>query len=183
MSFLQKNKIPIAIIISGLFIAIAIFFGLRGEKDFKVGKNTNKQPIISQTQSLSPTKILKQKLTSTTASVPTEKIVLSSTVAVPQLKEEQIRQGLMVKTIIPADKLQFEIGEQRDRENRILIRGTVKNKDEEHGAGFFAYCDLEKCEVTFVGQEVPKCSEVNPYGYPLDWADYCVDNRGEIVKR
>lgn len=122
-------------------------------------------------------------MTPTTASVPTEKIVLSPTVVVPQLNEEQIKQGLLSKTIIPADKLQFEIGERRDRENKILIRGTVKNKDEEHGAGFFAYCDLEKCEVTFVGQEVPKCSEVNPYGYPLDWADYCIDEKGELVKR
>lgn len=183
MSFFQENKIPLAIILSGLFIALAIFFGLRGEKDFKFASNKNEPPTISQAQSLSPTKILEQKLTPTTASVSTEKIVLSSTVAVPQLNEEQIKQGLLAKTIIPADKLQFEIGERRDRENKILIRGTVKNKDDEHGAGFFAYCDLEKCEVTFVGQEVPKCSEVNPFGYPLDWADYCVDNRGEIVKR
>lgn len=42
------------------------------------------------------------------------------------------------------------------------------------GAGFFGYCNLEKCEITFIGQGVPKCSEVNLYNYSLSWTDYCL---------
>ncbi|MDH7476075.1 MAG: hypothetical protein QHH09_01220 [Microgenomates group bacterium] len=131
---------------------------------------------------ISPTSISEAiNISTTTASIPTEKP--SPTLGVPVLNENQIKQGLLSKTIIPENKLEFQIGERVDRENKILIRGTVKNKDEESGAGFFSYCDLQKCEVTFVGQEVPKCSEVNPYGYPLSWADCCVNEEEKLIKR
>lgn len=179
MSFWQENKIPLAIVFSGIVIAVSLYFALKPNnssffKKERVENNQNSEislTAISQVINTSPT----------SASIPTENP--SPTLSIPVLNKNQIKQGLLSKTIIPEDKLEFQIGEKIDRENKILIRGTVKSKDEESGAGFFSYCDLQKCEVTFVGQEVPKCSEVNPYGYPLSWADYCVNEGGEVVKR
>jgi hypothetical protein len=181
MSFWQENKISLAIIFSGLIIATSLYFALKpkGDNSLKLNQNQEKQKTkTTLTSTPTPTKEI---ISLTTASIPTEKP--TSTIGVPVLNENQIKQGLLSKTIIPEDKLEFKIGERIDRENKILIRGTLRSKDEESGAGFFAYCDLEKCEVTFVGQEVPKCSEVNPYGYPLSWADYCMNEVGEVVKR
>ncbi|GAB4218766.1 MAG: hypothetical protein Fur009_1510 [Candidatus Microgenomates bacterium] len=180
MSFWQENKAPLSIVFSGIVIAVSLYFALK-----PIGSTLiKKEKVVENEQKLeiSPTSISQEINTSpTTVSIPTEKP--SPTLGIPVLNENQIKQGLLSKTIIPDDKLEFQIGERIDRENKILLRGTVKSKDEESGAGFFAYCNLQKCEVTFVGQEVPKCSEVNPYGYPLSWADYCLDEGGEVVKR
>lgn len=180
MSFWQENKIPLAIVFSGLIIGLSLYFALKPKTDnnsLKVSQNQNSQ----KTETIITSTPTKEVISPTIASIPTEKPV--PTVGIPVLNENQIKQSLLSKTIIPEDKLEFKIGERIDRENKILIRGTLRSKDEESGAGFFAYCDLEKCEVTFVGQEVPKCSEVNPYGYPLSWADYCMNEVGEVVKR
>lgn len=169
MSFWQENKVPLAIIFSGIVISVSLYLALKPNSSnfFK------KEEPIENNQQL--------KISPTSAFIPTEKP--SPTLGVPILNENQIKQGLLSKTNISEDKLEFQIGERVDRENKILIRGMVKNKDEEVGANFFAYCNLQKCEVTFVGQKVPKCNEVNPYGYPLSWADYCINDGGEVVKR
>ncbi|MCX7881061.1 MAG: hypothetical protein N2482_00920 [Patescibacteria group bacterium] len=182
MSFWQENKIPLAIVFSGLLIAFSIYFALKPfslnslktslKTEIKEKTTENNQEVVSPTTA---------NITITNTISVTEK--LSPTTDVPHLDENQIKQGLINKTTIPTDKLEYEIGERLNRENKILIRGVVKNKEEISGAGFFAYCDLEKCEVTYVGQGVPKCSQVNPYNYPLNWADYCVDTGGNTVAR
>lgn len=182
MSFLEKNKIPLAIIFSGIIIAVSIYFGLKSKEVKQKNQSSNTQSTFNNYST--PTSTI--TTIPTHGSIPNETEIPTPTTTVPPIpkfNEEQIKQGLLSKTIISEEKLEYSIGERLDRENKILIRGTVKNKDEEHGAGFFAYCDFQKCEVTFVGQEVPKCSEINPYGYPLDWADYCLDEKRKLIKR
>jgi len=180
MSFFQENKIPLAIVLAGFLIGLGLYLGLR-QNNLTTQKVTLQTSTTTLNSILTPTstKIISPTLTLIFTPTPTS----FPTVGIPQVNEEQIKKGLLAKTNISEDKLIFSIGERFARENKIFIRGTVRNKDEEHGAGFFAYCDLEKCEVTFVGQEIPKCSEVNPYSYPREWADYCIDEKGEIVKR
>jgi len=180
MSFFQENKIPLAIVLAGFLIGLGLYLGLR-QNNLTTQKVTLQTSTTTLNSILTPTstKIISPTLTL----IFTPTITSSPSVGIPHIDEEQIKKGLLAKTNISEDKLIFSIGERFARENKIFIRGTVRNKDEEHGAGFFAYCDLEKCEVTFVGQEIPKCSEVNPYSYPREWADYCIDEKGEIVKR
>ena len=186
MFFFQENKIPLAIVLAGFLIGLGLYLGLR-QNNLKTQTSLKEDNEKMITISSPPTPTSIPTLTKTPS--PTSTVVLTPTptsfptVGIPQVNEEQIKKGLLAKTNISEDKLIFSIGERFARENKIFIRGTVRNKDEEHGAGFFAYCDLEKCEVTFVGQEIPKCSEVNPYSYPREWADYCIDEKGEIVKR
>lgn len=72
MFFLRENKIPLAILFSGVIIALAIYFGLR-EK----GNIQNKKTFVSQTSSLSPTEIATQTPILTLVSVPTEVITPS----------------------------------------------------------------------------------------------------------
>ena len=97
--------------------------------------------------------------------------------------EEAIKQELLQKTAIPEDKLVFEIAENTGK----IARGAVKNKDSQvGGAGWFAAKNQNtqnKWRVTYVGQGVPECSEVNPYNYPTSWADYCLNTQGKTVKR
>jgi hypothetical protein len=176
MSFFQENKISLAIVLAGFLIGLGLYLGLRQNNlKTQTSLKEDNEKMITISSPPTPTSIPTLTKTLSPTSFPT--------VGIPQVNEEQIKKGLLAKTNISEDKLIFSIGERFARENKIFIRGTVRNKDEEHGAGFFAYCDLEKCEVTFVGQEVPKCSEVNPYSYPREWADYCIDEKGEIVKR
>ena len=97
--------------------------------------------------------------------------------------KSDILQALAIKTGIPEDKIEFSIGDQIKEGNRVLLRGTVSREGEMGGAGFFAAVDNRGVKVTYTGQGVPKCSEVNPYGYPKSWADYCINAQGQTVRR
>ncbi len=93
--------------------------------------------------------------------------------------EELIKQALLDKTgINPADFM-FDIADN----NGTIARGTVKDKNDIGGAGWFAHKSNGVWTITYVGQGVPKCSEVNPYGYPVSWADYCLNSQGKPVHR
>jgi hypothetical protein len=51
----------------------------------------------------------------------------------------------------------------------------VLRAGEDGGAGFLAAKDTQGVwVVTYVGQGVPDCDEVDPYGYPTSWADACM---------
>ncbi|MCD6225618.1 hypothetical protein J7J95_00850 [bacterium] len=91
--------------------------------------------------------------------------------------------ALSEKTGIPEDEIHFSVGEQIKKEDKILLRGGVSREGEMGGAAFFAVVDENGVKVTYAGQGVPLCSEVNPHDYPLSWADYCVDENGNTVPR
>lgn len=96
--------------------------------------------------------------------------------------KEAIKQSLLQVSEIPENKLEFEIADN----NGQIARGTVKNKDDQGGAGWFAakkQNTQNKWKVTYIGQGVPKCTEVNPYNYPTSWADYCLNSQGQAVAR
>jgi hypothetical protein len=106
-----------------------------------------------------------------TVATPPEPVMLSD--------EWMIREALVAKTGISRDKLTFSLGESTG----WIARGTVSDEGETGDAGFFAAKDMEGAWiVTFVGQGVSTCDEVNPYGYPKDWADYCIRD-GAVVLR
>lgn len=97
----------------------------------------------------------------------------------PVSAEEMIREALIAKTGIPEGELSYSIAENTG----WIARGTVRREGEMGGAGFFAAKDMEGVWiVTYVGQGVPECDEVNPYGYPSEWADYCMEG-GVAVPR
>ena len=51
------------------------------------------------------------------------------------------------------------------------------------GAGFLGYIDNTGVHITYAGQGVPECKDVNPYNYPTSWADYCTSQNGDTIKR
>jgi len=106
-----------------------------------------------------------------TVAIPPEPVMLSD--------EGMIREALVAKTGISRDRLTFSLGESTG----WIARGTVSDEGETGDAGFFAAKDMEGVRiVTFVGQGVPTCDEVNPYGYPTAWADYRIRD-GSVVLR
>ncbi len=96
--------------------------------------------------------------------------------------KDEVIKAVSAKSGIPLDKIKVSIGETIDKGDKILMRGTVGEVGEVSGAGWFAVITTAGVNVTYVGQGVPECSEVNPFGYPTSWADYCMSN-GNTVKR
>jgi hypothetical protein len=84
-----------------------------------------------------------------------------------------------VKTRIPEGELVVSVAESTGR----ITRGTVLRAGEDGGAGFLAAKDTQAVwVVTYVGQGVPDCDEVEPYDYPTSWADACLHD-GATVPR
>ncbi len=97
-------------------------------------------------------------------------------------KTELIK-ALSDQTGIDEDKIEFSIGDQVKKDDKILLQGTVKESGYEGGGGFFAVVDENGVKVTYSGQGVPECKDIDPYGYPKSWADYCLDANGNPVER
>jgi hypothetical protein len=90
-----------------------------------------------------------------------------------------IRGALAVKTGIPEGELVVSVAENRGR----IARGTVSRVGEDSGAGYFAVKDTQGVwVVTYVGQGVPECDEVDPYGYPTSWADACLQGGVTVMR-
>jgi len=183
MGFWRENKTAISIILGSALIAAALYLGLIGQQ---------LSSIINQKQSVLPTSFPNQSEKITT--VPSPKQSLTITVSpsltptntpVPQIsyKKSDIIAALSQKTGIPEDEINFTISQEIKKEGKILLRGGVSREGEMGGAAFFAVVDENGVKVTFAGQGVPECSEVNPYDYPTTWADYCVDEDGNTVAR
>ncbi len=103
--------------------------------------------------------------------IPPEPVTLSD--------KEMIREALIAKTGIPEAGLVYSITESTGG----IARGGVKRVGEMSGGYFFAAKDMEGVwVVTYDGSGVPMCDEVDPYGYPTSWIEYCVRD-GETVKR
>lgn len=108
--------------------------------------------------------------TESSVSTPPEPVMLSD--------EELIGEALVMKTGIPESEITYSVGES----DGAIARGTVGRVGEMGGAGFFAAKVSGDWMITYVGQGVPACDEVNPYGYPTTWADYCIQG-GSVVPR
>lgn len=156
-----QNKVAISLFLGAIVIAAALYFGL------VKSKNPTTQPTGTQT----PTPIATQ------VSQPTPE-------ASPEITwtKSDLISALSTKTGIPEAEVVFSTGDTVDYNNTKLIRGTVQRQGEMSGAGFFAVADANGVTVTYVGQGVPDCSDVNPYGYPTSWADYCMSG-GATVQR
>jgi len=171
----SSNKIALSIIIGAFLIAVALYFGLKqGLKKNQYVANQNTKPLTTPTI-VTPTP---EKLTPTSKPSPTP----SPTPEIVWTKED-ILNALHEKTGIDKDKINFGISKKIDKGDKILLRGGVSEKGAMGGALFFAVVDKDGVKVTFAGNGVPLCSEVEPYGYPLSWADYCIDENGNTVKR
>ena len=168
------NKTAISILIGAILIAVALYFGLT-QKGFPIGSSkTTNQVSLSPTSLPSPSPTVSAKLSTIPSPAPTAEIIW---------KKSDLITALSQKTGIPEGKINFSVGEEIKKEGKVLLRGGVSREGEMGGAGFFAVVDVNGVTVTYAGQGVPQCSEVNPYGYPLSWVDYCVDEQGHTVAR
>ncbi|GEM_PF-2227980 len=183
----DTSAVVLAIIAGAIIIAVAIWLGFYYQSRISQtnGGNLNKEPAktIQGKTSNSPSEAfatgdnasgkqstprsLSESNNSQQAQTPTKS------------DRDLIKQALLDKTgINPADFM-FDIADN----NGTIARGTVKDKNDIGGAGWFAHKSNGVWTITYVGQGVPKCSEVNPYGYPVSWADYCLNSQGKPVHR
>jgi len=184
----KENKVAVSIIVGAALIAVAIYLGLTQKLTFEkqsqeesgsksvtsIPTTGEEEPATKEELAPSPT-VEPTAVTSPTSSpTPTPEITW---------RKSDIITALSEKTGIPEDEINFSIGEQLDQGDKILLRGGVSREGEMGGAAFFAVVDENGVQVTYAGQGVPECSEVNPYGYPTSWADYCVDENGQTVAR
>ncbi len=173
----SSNKIALSIFLGFLTMAAALYFGL---SKFTLNFQSLPQPQPTPTKETSqpsffPTSVLSPTLTPTNTPTPTPtEITFTKT---------DLLQALVQKTGIPQDKITFNVSKEIKKDDKILLRGGVSEKGAMGGAMFFAIVDKDGVKVTYAGNGVPLCSEVNPYGYPKSWADYCVDDAGHTIKR
>ncbi len=186
-----------AIILGAIIIGLFIYLGLQRNTNNdqqtpaknitdKINKTSTRTSTTSATTAPNNTfnqdSLSKNRKTENTQQVDTT-LTTNNQSSQPTISDEEaIRQELLQKTNIPENKLEFEISVN----NGKIARGSVKNKDDQGGAGWFAAKNQNtqnKWKVTYVGQGVPKCTEVNPYNYPTPWADYCLNAQGKTVKR
>lgn len=160
-------------------IAAALYFGLRKEDKERGFLENFSSPTVLPTPlpSFQPTST--QVLATPT---PTLTPTLNPTQEISWTKSDLLA-ALAEKTGIPEEEIEFSVGEELKKEGGVLLRGGVSRRGEMGGAAFFAVVDETGVRVTFAGQGVPQCSEVDPYGYPFSWADYCVDEGGNTVRR
>ncbi len=161
------TKIALAIVIGAGAIAAGLYLGL--QKTTLPAKIT-----ISVTPIPTPAPTAPPATPSPQPPSPTPEITWT--------KSDLIK-ALSQKTGIPEDKITFSLGDKITRPDKILIRGAVSQKGAIGGGGFFGYIDHQGVHITYTGQGVPQCSEVDPYGYPLSWADYCLNSQGQLVRR
>jgi len=169
----QKNTVALSVLAGAGIIAVALYAGLTNRQTassvpLSVPSQTNEAPQPSD---------VSNAVESTTAVA----TISPSPVEITWTKSDIVA-ALSAKTGIPQAEIVFSTGETVDNGNTKLIRGTVQRQGDMGGAGFFAVADADGVTVTYAGQGVPECSEVNPYGYPLSWADYCMD-AGNTVRR
>lgn len=86
-------------------------------------------------------------------------------------EQDLIRRALVAKTGIPEGEMVASVAQSTGR----VARGTVSRAGEEDGGLFLAARDTQGVwVVTFVGNGVPDCADVEPYGYPAGWVDACM---------
>ncbi len=176
----DTTKITIGIIIGASIIAGGLYLGL---KEGLSGMATHQKTITSSKQNITSTS------SNTITSQPTVTTPPSSTLTPTPTPEEiswtktDIIKALSKKTNIPEDKIKFSIGEKIEKKDKVLIKGGVSREGEMGGADFMGVIDKDGVKITYVGQGVPSCSEVDPYGYPLSWADYCINESGQTIRR
>lgn len=175
MSFWKENKIIFSILLGSGLIALAIYFGFVQQNKGKSASSPAVSPVVESTAVAVPTSTpIEPTIVNTEVPSPTPEIVW---------KKSDLISALSSKTGIPENEINFSTGDEINQGDKVLLRGTVSREGEMGGAGFFAVVDENGVKVTYVGQGVPACDEVNQYGYPLSWADYCIDNNGDTIAR
>lgn len=101
--------------------------------------------------------------------------------AIPTLTDEEaIKQALLAKLGWTAAEMEFSIGPNTGS----LAQGTVKKVNEMSGAAWFAGKDNSgKWIVSYIGQGIPYCSEIQAFNFPTDWISHCVDASENTVAR
>ena len=118
------------------------------------------QPILTQAADAAPT------------SVPPS--------AIPTLTDEElIRQALLARTGWTDAELDFSMGDNTG----TLARGTLKKVGEMQGAAWFAgKNNAGNWVITYIGQGIPECSEIQGFNFPTEWISHCVDANGNVIE-
>ena len=182
----DTSAIVLAIIAGAIIIAAAIWLGFYYQSKIFQTKGVNLEKPVKTTQG--KTSDSSGKTFGTGNNGAEEESVHQSSSESNNVHQAQaptksdrdlLRQALLDKTGINPSDFMFDIADN----NGTIARGTVKDKNDISGAGWFAHKSNGVWTITYVGQGVPKCSEVNPYGYPVSWADYCLNSQGKPVHR
>ena len=178
-----------AIVLGAIIVGVLLYLGL--QKTSNINNSSTSDKLLNNSNEINQPKITagtdeKVKVSNSKNNIQKEVTSQAQNNQLPHKKvvsdEVLIKQALLQVSNIPENKLEFEIADN----NGQIARGTIKNKDDQGGAGWFAAKNQNtqnKWKVTYIGQGVPKCTEVNPYNYPTSWADYCLNSQGQAIAR
>jgi hypothetical protein len=164
IKLMSTNKIAVSIIIAGIIIALAIYLS----SAFPLSSLLSKAPTPTVSPALSPT--VEEEITET----PT-----ATTTTAPSTDPAGLRTAVLAKSGIP--EADFEYSSSYN--DGVIARGSLKNKNDISGAGWFAAKVDDNWVVAYIGQGVPKCSEIQAYDFPTSWISHCVNDSGETVAR
>lgn len=163
-SFISRNKVVLSIIVGALIIGGFIYFSqtapLLLQQEVGVSP-TVEEGVLEPTEAVSPTRLPATVTATTVPPSPTPTVS----------DEEVIKQGLIEKTGIPDEDLEYSISYNDGQ----VARGSVRSKNEISGAAWFAGKKNGEWVIAYVGQGVPECSEIEPFNFSIDWISHCME--------
>jgi len=95
--------------------------------------------------------------------------------------EEAIKQALLANLGWSESELEFSIG----RNDGNFAEGGVNKANEMGGAAWLAAKDNNgQWVIVHTGQDLPLCSDIQPYNFPPEWVPYCWDEAsGTSIER
>ena len=159
---MSSTKIAISIIVAGIIIGVAIYF--------------SKTVPLSTLLQKAPTPTISPPVSPSQEEEATEKPTITTS---PSEDPAGLRAAVLAKSGIEESNFEYSASYN----DGVIARGSVKDKNDVGGAGWFAAKVNGTWVVAYIGQGTPKCSEIQPYNFPTSWISHCVNDGGETVAR
>ncbi len=159
---MNENKIVIAILVAGLCISAAIYFG---------GKNPAKIPtvIVPETEE-SQTEIVVSPTSTASATV------------FPTIQEDDLTPiAIAIGKEFGTDPEKYIITKSRQVGNYAI--GGVTEQGEQGGAQWWGVLENGAWKYIYSGQSYPNCSVIAPYQIPKALLDSCMDDATNTLKQ
>lgn len=162
-NFLEKNKIPVAIILAAVIIGLFILLSKQPQE---------KTSVSLDVQSPSPTVIVKEEIEpSPTAAKKLPSPTVDDAIA--------IKAAMSKKIGVTEENLEVTVSKNTGQ----FAKGSVKEKTEVGGAYFLAAKKNGAWIIVYDGQSQPPCQDLDTYNFPKTLAPECLTDKGQVVKR
>lgn len=162
-----------------LFGAIVVGFTFRSSilsaisNAFSIGKKTTQ--VATETETGPEEKVIQGGVEEAeeVSPTPTEGVA-------PEGEDDLIKQAVIDMGGFAASKVEVTIGENTGTH----AKGGVKEVGSEVGGGYFIAAKKDgKWVGVYSGQANPTCEQIEPYDFPTDMVEECLDENNEVVAR